>query len=442
MVAIVSLKREAIHKAVRDMYTQVAGQPEMEFHFPTGAKACALLGYPSDLVSSLPESAVESFAGVGYPFAANVIEPGDRVLDIGSGSGTDALICSKLVGPKGRVFALDMTDGMRDKLSEISRAAKASNLEILAGDAESIPLPDDSVDVVTSNGVLNLVPNKWLAIEEIARVLKPGGLLQLSDIALTKKVSERYRQDPKMWAECVVGAVEEDQYVHMLSEAGLIDIEPIAEVDYFSHSVNEKTREVAGLFNAHSISMRARRAPKVSVGRAEAARRAALRLGREVVSIGGALLAWLICAGMPALISALGALGVGGLASHGVMFPLFVGMLGLGVWFLWRSGRLRDDRRPFWLGLGGALFAIATTWLALTGIYPFMAMWPHIGIACVVAASVWNYYQSRQPGNCLAEMIREEQFRQNRGGTVQRIALSSACVVAIGLVLYIAHVSV
>lgn len=192
MVAMLSNKREFIFKAVREMYTDVALHPGKVFHFPTGRLACLFVGYPAAQLDLLPPAAVESFAGVGYPFAAGVIGAGDVVLDIGSGSGTDALLASTLVG-SGNVFALDMTQEMLDKLRRNAAAMDARGVRPLEGNAEEIPLPDASVDVVTSNGVLNLVPDKRLAFAEIARVLRPGGRLQISDIALRTPVSEKSR---------------------------------------------------------------------------------------------------------------------------------------------------------------------------------------------------------------------------------------------------------
>jgi SAM-dependent methyltransferase len=149
MVAILSNQREVIFDAVCRMYTDVARMPEREFHFPTGRRACELLGYPAVELDRLPPTAVESFAGVGYPFAAGVIRSGDVVLDIGSGSGTDALIAAQQVGAGGRVIGLDLTEAMRDKLLANAALAAAAHLVVLAGNAEAIPLPDESVDVVT-----------------------------------------------------------------------------------------------------------------------------------------------------------------------------------------------------------------------------------------------------------------------------------------------------
>jgi arsenite methyltransferase len=429
MVAFVSHQREAIHRAVRDMYTAVATAPKQNFHFPTGRKACEALGYPGHRISMLPEAAVESFAGVGYPFAAEVIREGDVVLDLGSGSGTDALISAKLVGPRGRVYALDMTAPMREKLQAAAASAGVTTLQTIEGDAESIPLPDASVDVVTTNGVLNLVPDKPRAIAEIYRVLRPGGRLQIADIALARPVSERFRQDPQMWAECVVGAVDESRYLEMLRAAGFEGVESLGNFDYFGLSTNSKTREVAGLFNAHAVTLRATK-PLADKGLQNVSRRrAAVNVIREFAGVAAAMVAWFVCAGVPALLAAFGAIGAAALTTHAVMFPAFAGLLGVSVWLIWRSGWLRDDLRPFWLALGGALFAVITTWLSLAEIYPWMGWWPYLGVAAVVTASGWSFYLARQPGNCLEEMIREARWRERLGSPAKKAAIASAAIV-------------
>lgn len=412
MVAIVSHKREAIQRAVRDMYTAVAARPEEKFHFPTGRDACRAVGYPPALLAGIPDRALESFAGVGCPFAADVVREGDRVLDIGSGSGTDALICARLVGPQGRVYALDMTPRMREKLAQTASAAGIAQLEVLAGEAESIPLPDASVDVVTTNGVLNLVPDKARAIAEIFRVLRPGGRLQISDIALARPVADRFRQDPQMWAECVVGAVEEERYAAMLRNAGFADVDRLAELDYFGLSNSAKTREVAGLFNAHSVTLRASKPEHAVAPRpVSPARRALVGLANELGGVVAAILAWLACAGMPALVAALGAVGAGQFASHAYLIPAYTAFLGVSTWLLWRTSRMRGEMRPAWLGAGGALVAFLTTWISLAGIYPPAGWAAYAGLAAVVAASVWSFVLARRPGNCLEEMVREAELR-------------------------------
>jgi SAM-dependent methyltransferase len=248
-------RKEFIFKAVEEMYTDVASRPGAVFHFPTGRLACLFVGYPAGQLDCLPSEATESFAGVGYPFAADVIREGDAVLDIGSGSGTDTLIAAMLTGPTGLVYALDMTRAMRERLERNVAAMKVGHVRVMAGNAERIPLPDASVDVVTSNGVLNLVPDKPAAFAEIARVLKPGGLLQIADIALRVPVSEQSRGDPRLWAECVVGAIVEDDYIFLLRTAGL-DVEVFRDMDYFAGSVSASTRRAAHGLGAHSIVMR------------------------------------------------------------------------------------------------------------------------------------------------------------------------------------------
>lgn len=255
MVAIFSDKREFIFKAVVDMYTDVALHPGKIFHFPTGRLACLFVGYPGAQLDLIPASATESFAGVGYPFAAGVIREGDVILDIGAGAGTDTLIASTLTGAQGKVYGLDMTVAMLGKLCRNIVQMNATNIEPLEGNAEDIPLPGVAVDVVTSNGVLNLMPDKPRAFAEIVRVLKPGGRFQIADISLTQRVSDKARADPKLWAECVVGAVVEDDYVAQLRAAGL-SVEVISRLDYFAGSVNPETRRVAHGLGAHTVVLR------------------------------------------------------------------------------------------------------------------------------------------------------------------------------------------
>ena len=243
------------------MYTEVASHPERPFHFPVGRNACELVGYPPSVLAGLPGSAVESFAGVGYPFAAGGIRRGETVLDIGSGSGTDTFIAARLVGSGGRVIAMDLTDAMLGKLARTAVASGVGNVSLLKATADEIPLPDASVDVVTSNGVLNLILEKERAFSEIHRVLKPGGGLQLADIALGKPIGDACRDDPRMWAECVVGAVLEPDYLEMLRDAGLQEPRVLGRLDYFSASGSPETREIARSFGALSLVLHADKPP-------------------------------------------------------------------------------------------------------------------------------------------------------------------------------------
>lgn len=258
MVVITSTQRDVILDAVRGMYSEVARHPGREFHFPTGRAACELVGYPTDLLNRLPAHSVESFAGVGYPFRAECIRTGETVLDIGSGSGTDAFVARERVGPRGHVYGLDLTPAMRAKLTAIAAEIGVDNVTVLAGNAEDIPLPDASVDVVTSNGVLNLVPNKARAVAEIERVLRPGGRVQIADIVLARTASDACRSQPQLWAECIVGATTEADYVALFEAAGLLDLEVLEHHDYFAHA-SPQTRGVAESLGAIAMVFTARK---------------------------------------------------------------------------------------------------------------------------------------------------------------------------------------
>ncbi len=273
MVAILGFSKAQILDAVQAMYTQVATRPKAQYHFPVGAGACRLAGYPPQLLDGLPAAALESFAGVGCPFRAGIIRCGDTVLDLGSGSGTDVLIASRLVGPRGRVFALDMTAAMREKLAGTVAAAGLDNVTVLAGQAEQIPLPDASVDVVTSNGVLNLVPDKRRAVAEMFRILRPGGRVQMADIVITSPVTPDCEGDPKLWAECVVGATVDEEYLHMFRDAGFVDVAVLRDYDYFAGSPSSDTQAVARRFGARALELSMRRGARARSPAMQLARR-------------------------------------------------------------------------------------------------------------------------------------------------------------------------
>lgn len=258
MVVVRSHQRKEILDAVQAMYTAVAQYPERGFHFPTGRACCRFVGYPDSVVDAMPAAVVESFAGVGYPFAVGAIAPGDTVLDIGSGSGTDAMIAGTLATTAGRVIAMDLTPAMLGKLASTGDGDRAP-IELIKGDAEALPIAGASVDVVTSNGVLNLVPDKRRAIAEIFRVLRPGGRVQIADVVLRKPVSEACKADPRLWVECVVGATLEEDFVEMFGAAGFLDVEVLSRFDYFAGSSSADTREIARALGAETIVLQATR---------------------------------------------------------------------------------------------------------------------------------------------------------------------------------------
>ena len=406
MVAFVSLKPERIFRAVEGMYTAVAHEPEREFHFPTGAAACLAVGYPQAELRGLPAAALESFAGVGYPFAAGAIRAGDAVLDIGSGSGTDALIAARRVGPAGRVVALDMTAAMRAKLAATLRESGVENVAVLAGNAQSIPLADGSVDVVTSNGVLNLVPDKARAFAEIHRVLKPGGRVQIADIALEEPIADKYRRDPQMWAECVVGAVPDEKYVELLETAGLAEVEAIHRFDYFALSRSAETRTVAGLFGARAVVLRARKplhaaAPAPPEGTAPAP---AWR------SVAAGTVAFAVCASLPALLSAVAAAGALALAQYGSLYALFVASVALSLWLQWSTAREQAYLAPFLAAAGCGAVGVAAFGLVLLGRFPALGWTPYAALGGMIAASLWSFVRGVREG-CVTQMVREAQRR-------------------------------
>lgn len=302
MVAILGFSREKVIAAVQDMYTAVATAPARGYHFPVGREACIALGYPPAQLDALPAEALESFAGVGYPFRAGAIRPGDTVLDLGAGSGTDALLAARVAGPRGRVIALDMTPAMRTKLGALVARLQITNVEVLDGNAEAIPLPDACVDVVTSNGVLNLVPDKRKAIAEIRRVLRPGGRVQIADIVIRRPVTLDCATDPKLWAECVVGATVEEDYLAMFREGGFDDVRRLREFDYFALSPSAETREIAGRFGARSVELSMQRAERGPSRLRQARWRVA-----GALSLGVAILA---CYGTLAALALLSAAGI------------------------------------------------------------------------------------------------------------------------------------
>lgn len=252
--------RAPIADAVREMYTDVATDPPPDLHFPVGRKAAELVGYPADELEALPVGALEGFAGVGYPFQADGIGEDDTVLDVGSGSGTDLLVAAQRVGPEGRALGLDFTPAMLAKALENVQTAQANQAFVLEGDiGERVPLPDESVDVVTSNGVFNLVPDKEHAFAEAYRVLRPGGRLQIADIVVNEAIPDEARGDETLWAACIAGAVLREDYLDAIEAAGFEDVEILERLDYFDNAPREDARETAAHYEAEAIVLTARR---------------------------------------------------------------------------------------------------------------------------------------------------------------------------------------
>jgi arsenite methyltransferase len=188
-----------LREAIREEYAEVASHPEKGFHFHTGRPLARMLEYQDDWLEGIPESSIESFAGTGNPFSLGELRSGQRVVDVGCGAGIDSLIAAKKVGPKGRVIGVDMTPSMLEKARYAAEEADLKSVEFREGYAEALPMEDGWADVVISNGVLNLMPDKAAALEEMSRVLKPGGRLQIGDILVQKPVPEGAKRKIDLW---------------------------------------------------------------------------------------------------------------------------------------------------------------------------------------------------------------------------------------------------
>ena len=199
MTTSVLLDVDVLRTAIQEEYAEVAACPRKGFHFHTGRFLADRLGYPAARVDALPEPAVESFAGVGNPFSWGDLEPGEMVIDLGCGAGFDTILAAQMVGPDGRVIGVDMTPAMLVKARRNAALLGLGNAEFREGYLEELPVADATADVVISNGVINLCPDKATVLAEAFRVLKPGGRLQIADIIVAKAVPEGAKQDIALW---------------------------------------------------------------------------------------------------------------------------------------------------------------------------------------------------------------------------------------------------
>jgi SAM-dependent methyltransferase len=228
-----TLDVEQLRTSIREEYSAVANDPQRGFHFHTGRKLAKILGYRDEWIEALPIGAVESMAGTGNPFSLGELKPGENVVDCGSGAGTDSLIAARTVAPTGHVIGVDMTPDMLDKARRSAAETGLTNVEFRDGYLEALPVPDDWADVIISNGVLNLVPNKDAALAEMYRVLKPGGRLQLADIAMQKPVPEDAQSDVTLWTGCIAGGLLKAILAQKVSDAGFKDVAVIWGEDVF-----------------------------------------------------------------------------------------------------------------------------------------------------------------------------------------------------------------
>jgi SAM-dependent methyltransferase len=195
----VDIDTETLRNAIKHEYKEVAEHPGKGFHFHTGRRLTQLVGYEDAWFAGVSELAIESFAGTGNPFATDVLAVGERVVDVGSGGGIDSLIAARMVGPTGEVVGIDMTPAMLERARSAAAASGIRNVEFREAYMEALPVPDGWADVVISNGVLNLTPDKQKAVGEMFRVLRSGGRLQIGDILVDREVPEGAKKKIDLW---------------------------------------------------------------------------------------------------------------------------------------------------------------------------------------------------------------------------------------------------
>jgi arsenite methyltransferase len=249
-----------LRATVRATYDRVARAPRGEFHFHRGADyARDFLQYDPADIAFLPEAATARFAGVGNPLLIGPVRTGERVLDHACGAGTDLLLAARRIGPTGRAIGIDMTEAMRDCARAAAElAGVADRVEIAPGYMESLPLRDESVDLVISNGVVNLAPDKPQVFREIARVLKPGGRLYLADVVVARELTLDARENPDLWAACIAGAMVEDELPETAAACGLGHGRIAGQFNCFQGTSAEA--KVARDLNVHGVNFYARKA--------------------------------------------------------------------------------------------------------------------------------------------------------------------------------------
>ena len=246
--------RAALDEQVQAMYRNVARDPFAPRHFETGRNLALRLGYPELLLASVPYEALASFAGVGYHLDLADLRPGDRVLDLGSGSGTDAFCAAISVGPTGTVVGVDFTDAQNANATRLAERHGIDNVRFLEASIDALPFGAGSFDVVISNGVINLSPVKHRVFAEAARVLRPGGRLALADMVSETPLREATRRNTELWAACIAGAIPSTAYLGELEAAGFA-ITATRPNDY--RFLTERARDACRTYGVESLSIAA-----------------------------------------------------------------------------------------------------------------------------------------------------------------------------------------
>jgi SAM-dependent methyltransferase len=246
---------EELREKVKVMYRAVATQPQGSFHFEMGRDLAERLGYPVGDLDAVPAEAIESFAGVGYHLDLADIATGERVVDLGSGSGMDAFVAAHRTGRSGEVIGVDMTDEQLAKARHLAARDGIANVRFEAGYIEQAPVDDGWANVVISNGVINLCDDKTAVFAEVARILAPGGRMAISDIVTERQLTDAIVCDVNLWASCIGGAMQQDDYRHAIEAAGMT-IHRIEENPQYTF-LSDSAQGAAGTFGVKSISIAA-----------------------------------------------------------------------------------------------------------------------------------------------------------------------------------------
>jgi arsenite methyltransferase len=249
---------DRLESAVKEMYRSVAASPGADRHFEVGRELAMQLGYPPELLDAIPAEALESFAGVGYHLDLAELRPGDRVLDLGSGSGTDVFCAAVGVGQAGGVTGVDFTDLQVAKAERLRSEWGLEHVSFVAGGIDSLPFENESFDVVISNGVINLSPLKYRVFTEAARVLRPGGRLSVADIVSGKPLKERTRRNVDLWAACIAGAIPKKSYIETIEAAGF-EVGEVRRNDY--RFISDRALDACSTYEVESVSLGAVRRP-------------------------------------------------------------------------------------------------------------------------------------------------------------------------------------
>lgn len=258
MTTIATLDTAALEQKVKAMYRAVAEDPDGEFHFEMGRALAQRLGYAPDELDRIPAEAIRSFAGVGCYFDLAEAKAGQAVVDLGSGSGMDSFIAGLRVGPSGRVIGIDMTDEQLAKARRLAASGGWPQLSFRKAYIQATGLDEACCDLVISNGVINLAPDKREVFREAARILRPGGRLALADIVTETQLPEGITCDATLWAACIGGAMQSGEYVAAVEAAGLRILRYRENPEYRFISAN--AAKASAKFGVKSISLSAAKA--------------------------------------------------------------------------------------------------------------------------------------------------------------------------------------